>query len=201
MMEVIAIHTGASTAAQIDKICEWLEDSVCPRFLFKVPDNENITNVKKAKPKAYARYFPVRENLPLVDIPTVQINYTAPSIVVMPKAVSRQFDSARLDVHFLFTIWDPGEGTGFNYEAWRSLVNLQDETARQLAQRMHIGELTLELAKEGKSIDYGLVNDEEATPDLRPYYMGYMMASFMYMVAPVKYYGRPQKPTTNKLLD
>lgn len=193
--------TGISTAAQIDAICDWLDSEVCPRFSFKIPDNEDLTNIRMAPPKAYGRYFPVKENLPRISTAEVQPNYSAPSIVVMPRGALRYYDSAILTVHFLFTIWDPGEGGAFDHEAWRSVVNLQDETARQLAQQMVIGNMVLQLGEKDKPIEYGLVNDEDSTPDLRPYYMGYMQASFKYGVAPVKRYGHRPPSNISTLLD
>lgn len=193
--------TGISTAMQIDAIRDWLGEDVCPLFRFKIPDNENLLSDELAPPKAYSRYFPVRENLPKVALAEVQRNYTAPSIVVMPRSVRRFVDEGFLTAHFLFTVWDPGEGGVFSHEAWRSVVNLQDETARQLSQRMKIGNMELQLDRSKYPIEYGLVNEEESTPDLRPYYMGYMLASFHYGVAPVKYYGRKPAPNATTLLD
>lgn len=165
-----------------------------------------MTNINKAEPKAYSRYFPVRENLPaVISTEEVAANYSAPSIVVMPRNITRGYDAGLLEAHLLFTVWDPGlQGSGglqFNYEAWRDIVNMQDETARQLTQQMTIGGLLLELDRSNHTIQYGLVNDEEATPDLRPFYMGFMRAAFSYPVAPVKHYGKVPSPTAKTLLD
>lgn len=191
----IKYQAGQSTTSQIDAIRDWLNHEVCPLFSFRIPDNEDLNNVREAPPKAHSRYFPMKDNLPKIITEETLLDYTAPSVVVMPKSVSRGYRMATLGAHMLFTVWHPGENGKFDHEGWRSITNMLDATARLLAKQVTIGVLTLELDEGNKTIDYGLVNDEEATPDLRPYYMGYLTASFSYPIRPVQTYGEEQSPT------
>ena len=97
----------------IEKVTDWLNETVCPNIKLKLPDdsqNGNKYKVKAVNPTAFAMYQPGKDKLP----PGVTAPF--PSVVVQLLEGSDDMiaKNGRMKIQLSFTAWNPGKHTDKN---------------------------------------------------------------------------------------
>ena len=178
----------------IENLRGWIEAKVASRVELKVPvgdiDDEDY-EIEFAHPSVFSYFVPpssVNAELPY-----------APSICVQFLETEEQFKGTgtgdkSIRVRIAFVVWNPGEHVVFEphedisklgavaytpntegyvrtLDGWKDLVNLQDETLKQIKGAEYIEGMKVDL----KSIKYGMFKDEEDSIYLYyPYWQGYI---------------------------
>lgn len=171
---------------RIDAVKYFLETHVCDGLKLKIPNDKNVYDVAYGSPKAFATFIPPKDKLP------GDLNYPAPSVVVMPLRDEENERDGKVLTRLLFTVYDPGtrlpgamehekpEYIGMDHEGWRGLLNFMERARQALRKARVIGDMELDFP-----LKRGLFNEEDSTPDFRPYYMGWMDVPFHYGVEPL----------------
>lgn len=179
----------------IDKVVDWLRESVCPQITLKLPDddrNDGSYDVRYVNPAAFPLYVPGKDRLP----PNVAA--PVPSVCVqMEEGNDELIDRKRqFKIRFCLACWNPGEhgaekwnarkneqalgGFSFvkangedaeeytrNMEGWRDSFNFMDLVLRELEGTEYIN--GLRLVKEN-GIKFGLFTEEGNIWDYYPYW-------------------------------
>lgn len=92
----------------VDKVVEWLNESVCPRIELKLPDdNKNDTgyDVEFVHPAAFPLYVPGKDRLP----PSIPAPIPSVCVQLMEGRDDLQSGKRQLDVRLCLACWNPGE--------------------------------------------------------------------------------------------
>ena len=186
------------TIAQcIEKVTDWLNESVCPKIKLKLPDdnqNGKEYEVKAVNPTAFAMYQPGKDKLP----PGVIAPF--PSVVVQLLEGSDNMTSSngRMKLQLSFTAWNPGNHAGElkratqtttasgsedldvkiggvaseqsftrDAEGWKDVWNFVDRALREIENAEYLN--GLRVVKE-LPITYGQFQQEGQISDLYPYW-------------------------------
>ena len=110
----------------IEKITDWLNETVCPKIKLKLPDdNQNGSQykVKAVNPTAFAMYQPGKDKLP----PGVIAPF--PSVVVQLLEGSDNITegNGQVKLQLSFTAWNPGKHAGELTRATETTMAIKDE--------------------------------------------------------------------------
>lgn len=179
----------------IDKVVDWLSESVCSQITLKVPDddrNGKDYGVQYVNPAAFPLYVPGKDRLPpsvAAPIPSVCVQLMEGSDDLLKK-------SRQLQIRLCLACWNPGEHGGEvlrprenpnalggysyfnatgeaaktyarNMEGWRDSFNFADLTLRELEGTEYIA--GHRLVKES-GIKFGLFTEEGNIWDYYPYW-------------------------------
>lgn len=103
----------------IDKVVEWLRDSVCNQITLKLPDdykNDKSYDVEFVNPAAFPLYVPGKDRLPPsvpAPIPSVCVQFMEGSDDLLKK-------KRQLQIRLCLACWNPGEHGG---EVWQARKN------------------------------------------------------------------------------
>ena len=181
----------------IEKVTDWLNETVCPKIKLKLPDdtqNGKLYKMEAVNPTAFAMYQPGKDKLP----PGVIAPF--PSVVVQLLEGSDDLNahSGRLKLQLSFTAWNPGthateltrvskatisDGPGDlnvqvggisaeqtftrDAEGWKDVWNFVDRALREIENAEYMN--GLRVAKE-LPITYGQFQQEGQISDLYPYW-------------------------------
>lgn len=180
----------------IDKVVEWLRESVCPQITLKLPDdyrNDGSYDVKFVNPAAFPLYVPGKDRLP------PKVSAPIPSVCVQMEEGNDELKDRRrqFKIRLCLSCWNPGEhgaekwhaqeneqalgGFSFrrvdngedaeeyvrNMEGWRDSFNFMDLVLRELEGTEYIN--GLRLVKEN-GIKFGLFTEEGNIWDYYPYW-------------------------------
>ena len=179
----------------IDKVVDWLRESVCPQITLKLPDddrNDGSYDVKFVNPAAFPLYVPGKDRLP------PNVSAPIPSVCVQMEEGNDELKDRRrqFKIRLCLACWNPGEhgaekwharkneqalgGFSFvkatgedaeeytrNMEGWRDSFNFMDLVLRELEGTEYIN--GLRLVKEN-GIKFGLFTEEGNIWDYYPYW-------------------------------
>ena len=170
---------------RIDALCDALRDGLSKREL-KRPCDKNVKVVEYASPAVYPVCLPKSGDL--TDAPYQK----APSITVMPGAVTESSGVGTMPITFAVVTWDPGtrkegELISLDEDGWRSLSGLISEVVRFFRLSEIVGGMEFV-----DDVRMGLYDSRNT--DLRPYYVGWIEARFMF-------YYEVQSDIVRRLLD
>lgn len=166
---------------RIDAVRDFLNENVCSDLSLKVPNDNDMYQVDWRSPVAYSTFLPPKNKLP------AEINQPVPSVVVMPIRDEESLNEGTLLLHLVFAIWDPGtrlpgapkkrtpEFLELDNDGWRALCTFTERAKMAIIAERSIGDMELTYP-----VRRGFFNEEDSTPDLRPYYMAWMDLSFRY---------------------
>lgn len=174
------------TIAQcIEKVTDWLNESICPNIELKLPDdyqNGKDYKLEIVNPTAFAMYQPGKDKLP----PGVIAPF--PSVVVQLLEGSDDMieHNGRMKLQLSFTAWNPGNHAGEltrvtrattatdsdqsftrNAEGWKDVWNFVDRALREIENAEYMN--GLRVVKE-LPITYGQFQQEGQISDLYPYW-------------------------------
>lgn len=160
------------TIAQcIEKVTDWLNESVCPKIKLKLPDdnqNGKEYKVEAVNPTAFSMYQPGKDKLP----PSVKAPF--PSVVVQLLEGSDNMieSNGRMKLQLSFTAWNPGKhGADQTFtrdaEGWKDVWNFVDRALREIENAEYLN--GLRVVKE-IPITYGQFQQEGQISDLYPYW-------------------------------
>lgn len=163
---------------QLDKIKSWLEAEICPQFMFKQANDENVDatyDYKRVNPNVFILYVPPKELIGEAN--------RVPSICVQFDEGSEGLASASgvLNLRLQFATFNPGEHTGDNFklntEGWRDVWNMVDYIMERLRNTELIDDIRI-LKENG--IRCGPISDQGQIPNFYPYYFAWMTFSVEY---------------------
>lgn len=179
----------------IDKVVEWLRESVCSQITLKLPDdyrNDNDYDVKLVTPAAFPLYVPGKDRLP----PSVPAPIPSVCVQLMEGNDDLLNKKRQLQIRLCLACWNPGEhgsevlqarknanalgGFSFysvtgegtqtyarNMEGWRDSFNFADLVLKELEGTEYI--MGHRLVKES-GIKFGLFTEEGNIWDYYPYW-------------------------------
>ena len=179
----------------IDKVVDWLFESVCPQITLKLPDdykNDESYDVEFVTPAAFPLYVPGKDRLP----PSVPAPIPSVCVQLMEGSDDLLKKKRQLQIRLCLACWNPGEhGTemliprknpaapgGFSYyhatgetaktyarnmEGWRDLFNFADLVLRELEGTEYID--GHRLVKEA-GIKFGVFTEDGNIWDYYPYW-------------------------------
>jgi len=181
----------------IERVTDWLNESVCPKIKLKLPDDKNNGEGYEEKfvnPTAFAMYQPGKDKLP----PGVIAPF--PSVVVQLLEGSDDMiaGNGRMKLQLSFTAWNPGNHIGDltratetttaqgsedpgvqiggnaseqsfarNAEGWKDVWMFVDRSLREIENAEYLN--GLRVVKE-LTITYGQFQQEGQISDLYPYW-------------------------------
>lgn len=174
------------TIAQcIEKVTDWLNESVCPKIKLKLPDdnqNGKEYKVKAVTPTAFAMYQPGKDKLP----PGVIAPFPSVVVQLLEGSDDMTASNGRMKLQLSFTAWNPGNHAGEltrvsntttktdpeqsftrNAEGWKDVWNFVDRALREIENAEYLNELRV--VKE-LPITYGQFQQEGQISDLYPYW-------------------------------
>ncbi|MBO5968604.1 MAG: hypothetical protein J6S14_08925 [Clostridia bacterium] len=179
----------------IDKIVEWLNESICPQIFFKLPNdrhNDPEYNVEFVHPSAFPLYVPGKDRLP----PSVPAPIPSVCAQLMEGSDDLLAKKRQLQIRLCLACWNPGlhsdeifhptptkaaqvgyiyhtanDGAAQSYtrnmDGWRDAFNFADLVLRELENTEYIA--GHRLVKES-GIKYGLFTEEGNIWDYYPYW-------------------------------
>lgn len=179
----------------IDKVVEWLRDSVCNQITLKLPDdykNDTGYDVEYVNPAAFPLYVPGKDRLP----PSVPAPIPSVCVQLMEGSDDLLQKKRQLQIRLCLACWNPGEHGGEvlharpnadalggysyycvtgeatqtyarNMEGWRDSFNFADLVLRELEGTEYIA--GHRLVKES-GIKFGLFTEEGNIWDYYPYW-------------------------------
>lgn len=100
------------TIAQcIEKVTDWLNETVCPKISLKLPDdfqNGKEYKVEAVHPTAFPMYQPTKEKLP----PSVIAPFPSVVVQLLEGSDDMNAKSGRMKLQLSFTAWNPGNHAG-----------------------------------------------------------------------------------------
>lgn len=179
----------------IDKVVEWLRESVCSKITLKVPDdyrNDTAYDVEFVTPAAFPLYVPGKDRLP----PNIPAPIPSVCVQLMEGSDDLLAKKRQLQIRLCLACWNPGEHGGevfhprsnasalggFSYyrvtgeaaqtyvrnmDGWRDSFNLADIVLRELEDTEYIA--GHRLVKES-GIKFGLFTEEGNIWDYYPYW-------------------------------
>ena len=186
------------TIAQcIEKVTDWLNESVCPKIKLKLPDdNQNGVQykVEAVNPTAFAMYQPGKDKLP----PGVIAPFPSVVVQLLEGSDDMTAKNGRMKLQLSFTAWNPGNHAGEltratktttasgsddldvelggvaseqsftrNAEGWKDVWNFVDRALREIENAEYLN--GLRVVKE-LPITYGQFQQEGQISDLYPYW-------------------------------
>jgi hypothetical protein len=156
-----------TTVEILDKLRDWLQENVCQNIKLKVPSDDNIISFELVNPTAYSAYMPFKKALPL------GIKSAIPGVVVTFEEATDDGENLSLSIRLIHCVYSPGvhdvEKFTPDNEGWRDLLNFMDKTRAAVLKNRSITGITVDLP-----LTQGFYNPEEQTPDLDPYYFGWI---------------------------
>ena len=179
----------------IDKVVEWLRESVCSQISLKLPDdytNGTGYDVQFVNPAAFPLYVPGKDRLP----PSVPAPIPSVCVQLMEGSDDLLQRKRQLNIRLCFACWNPGEHGGEvlharkdttalggysyytvageaaetyarNMEGWRDSFNFADLVLRELEGTEYIA--GHRLVKES-GIKFGLFTEDGNIWDYYPYW-------------------------------
>ena len=181
----------------IDTIAEWAQVNICDHVQLKQPpkdldaaDDERL-DYQMITPAVFPMYVPTSEKLPPnihSPIPALCVNFATGEDTLAS-------ESGFVDIQFSFSCWDTGihgkdifkpnsdgsyqRWTGAeakkyfqrSAEGWRDAWNFVDTALRAVESVTHIGGYVID---RGTPIKFGPLAEQEAIPDLYPYWFTWM---------------------------
>ena len=179
----------------IDKVVNWLRESVCPQITLKLPDdykNDESYDVEFVTPAAFPLYVPGKDRLP----PSVPAPIPSVCVQLMEGSDDLLQKKRQLQIRLCLACWNPGEHGaemliprknpaapgGFSYyratretaktyarnmEGWRDLFNFADLVLRELEGMEYID--GHRLVKEA-GIKFGVFTEDGNIWDYYPYW-------------------------------
>ena len=179
----------------IDKVVDWLRESVCSQITLKLPDdykNGTEYEVEFVNPAAFPLYVPGKDRLP----PSVPAPIPSVCVQLMEGSDDLLQKKRQLQIRLCLACWNPGEhgsevwqtrqnadalgGYSFyhvtgaaaktyarNMKGWRDSFNFKDLVLRELEGTEYIA--GLRLVKES-GIKFGLFTEEGNIWDYYPYW-------------------------------
>lgn len=179
----------------IDKVVNWLRESVCPQITLKLPDdykNDESYNVEFVTPAAFPLYVPGKDRLP----PSVPAPIPSVCVQLMEGSDDLLQKKRQLQIRLCLACWNPGEHGaemfiprknpaalgGYSYyratgetaktyarnmEGWRDLFNFADLVLRELEGTEYID--GHRLVKEA-GIKFGVFTEDGNIWDYYPYW-------------------------------
>ena len=186
------------TIAQcIEKVTDWLNESVCPKIKLKLPDdnqNGKEYKVKAVSPTAFAMYQPGKDKLP----PGVIAPFPSVVVQLLEGSDNMTESNGRMKLQLSFTAWNPGNHAGEltratktttasgsddlvvqfgsvdseqtftrDAEGWKDVWNFVDRALREIENAEYLN--GLRVVKE-LPITYGQFQQEGQISDLYPYW-------------------------------
>lgn len=186
------------TIAQcIEKVTDWLNESVCPKIKLKLPDdfqNGKQYKVEAVNPTAFAMYQPGKDKLP----PGVIAPFPSVVVQLLEGSDNMTDSNGRMKLQLSFTTWNPGNHAGEltratgttiatgsedidvhirgiaseqafirNAEGWKDVWNFVDRALREIENAEYLN--GLRVVKE-LPITYGQFQQEGQISDLYPYW-------------------------------
>ena len=186
------------TIAQcIEKVTDWLNESVCPKIKLKLPDdnqNGKEYKVKAVNPMAFAMYQPGKDKLP----PGVIAPFPSVVVQLLEGSDNTTASNGRMKLQLSFTAWNPGNHAGEltratktttasgsedldvqigsvaseqtftrDAEGWKDVWNFVDRALREIENAEYLN--GLRVVKE-LPITYGQFQQEGQISDLYPYW-------------------------------
>jgi len=154
-----------TTVEIIDRIRDWLNDNVCSQIKLKRPYDDDVTKFELVHPVAYSIFYPAQKANNEIGIP---------SISVMFDEATDDGKIYTLPIKLVFCVYSPGfhkpedDFTPDN-EGWRDLLNFMDRTKAAIIRSRNLNGVSAQLP-----LTLGLTIPEEQTPELDPYYFGYI---------------------------
>lgn len=179
----------------IDKVVDWLRESVCPQITLKLPDdykNDESYDVEFVTPAAFPLYVPGKDRLP----PSVPAPIPSVCVQLMEGSDDLLQKKRQLQIRLCLACWNPGEHGaemliprknpaalgGYSYyratgetaktyarnmEGWRDLFNFADLVLRELEGTEYID--GHRLVKEA-GIKFGVFTEDGNIWDYYPYW-------------------------------
>ena len=169
----------------IEKVTDWLNESVCPKITLKLPDdyqNGRDYELKAVNPTAFAMYQPGADKLP----PGVIAPFPSVVVQLLEGSDNMTESNGRLKLQLSFTAWNPGNHAAEltratkttteqdteqsftrNAEGWKDVWNFVDRTLREIENAEYLN--GLRVVKE-LTITYGQFQQEGQISDLYPYW-------------------------------
>ena len=186
------------TIAQcIEKVTDWLNESVCPKIKLKLPDdnqNGKEYKVKAVNPTAFSMYQPGKDKLP----PGVIAPFPSVVVQLLEGSDNMTESNGRMKLQLSFTAWNPGNHAGEltratktttasgsddlvvqfgsvdseqtftrDAEGWKDVWNFVDRALREIENAEYMN--GLRVVKE-LPITYGQFQQEGQISDLYPYW-------------------------------
>lgn len=181
----------------IEKVTDWLNESVCPKIKLKLPDdcqNGKEYKVEAVNPTAFAMYQPGKDKLP----PGVIAPFPSVVVQLLEGSDNMTESNGRMKLQLSFTAWNPGNHTGElaraiktttasgsddldvqiggvaseqsftrNADGWKDVWNFVDRALREIENAEYLN--GLRVVKE-LPITYGQFQQEGQISDLYPYW-------------------------------
>lgn len=181
----------------IEKVTDWLNESVCPKIKLKLPDdkqNGKDYKLETANPTAFAMYQPGKDKLP----PGVVAPFPSVVVQLLEGSDDMTAKNGRMKLQLSFTAWNPGKHTkeltgalkasisassgdlnvkteGItteqtftrDAEGWKDVWNFVDRALREIENAEYMN--GLRVVKE-LPITYGQFQQEGQISDLYPYW-------------------------------
>lgn len=127
----------------IDKVVDWLRESVCSQISLKLPDdskNGTTYDVEYVNPAAFPLYVPGKDRLP----PSVPAPIPSVCVQLMEGSDDLLAKTRQLQIRLCLACWNPGEHGGEVHHTRRNAnalggytyYRVTDETARTYARNM-----------------------------------------------------------------
>lgn len=179
----------------IEALTDWLNETVCPKILLKLPDdcqNGKEYKVEAVNPTAFAMYQPGKDKLP----PGVKAPFPSVVVQLLEGSDSLTAGNGRMKLQLSFTAWNPGNHAGEltraistttgdteisvqcegvaseksferNAEGWKDVWNFVECALREIENAEYMK--GLRVVKE-LPITYGQFQQEGQISDLYPYW-------------------------------
>ena len=170
----------------IENVTDWLNETVCPKILLKLPDdnqNGKQYKVETVNPTAFAMYQPGKDKLP----PGVIAPFPSVVVQLLEGTDNMTSGNGRMKLQLSFTAWNPGNHAGEltrvtgtttgetateqsferNAEGWKDVWNFVDRALREIENAEYMN--GLRVVKE-LPITYGQFQQEGQISDLYPYW-------------------------------
>ena len=181
----------------IERVTDWLNESVCPKIMLKLPDdnqNGKQYKVEAVNPTAFSMYQPGKDKLP----PNVVAPFPSVVVQLLEGSDDMAAKSGRMKIQLSFTAWNPGNHTGEltratktttatgsddlnvstggvaseqaftrDAEGWKDVWNFVDRALREIENAEYMNDVRV--VKE-LPITYGQFQQEGQISDLYPYW-------------------------------
>lgn len=173
----------APIPSHMSKICQFVDQAVCEGRSMRVPAADDLT-IAYARPRVYPALYPLQGGN------ADWLESISPGILAIPgesEMGGRDFNGEPVfTATFLMGAFHPGdgpvEGGRFNNASWAGLWELEnwmDDLVRALYAAGGVANMPLARRNGMPAITWAIYAEDRTTIDMRPYWAGRVIATFM----------------------
>ena len=160
------------TVRILQKIQQFLQESVCKEIKLKKPNDDNVDEFKLVNPNAFIMNFPPKNHLP------EGVETTIPCVIVTFEDGSDDSKTSEINLRLIFVTYSPGYHSANNEnlvevtpdgDGWIDLINFIDKTKAEIQKNQILNGCTVIYP-----IKWGVYQKEQQTPELDPYFYGWI---------------------------